>query len=120
MKNVIAPAGLLVAAAMFALMGSSSQRARQLSFQPESQVHNRRLERTYDTTVTGLPAAYGNVANVWDPLAGSDQPVFWYIAKCGGATFASVVAKCLGVVQCSPKGDSTGKVIPSAPVSIML
>jgi hypothetical protein len=120
MKSVIAPSGLLVAVSMFALMGNMSQQSReQLNFQPETQVQHRRLQGTYDTSVSEIPAAYMHAANVWDPLVASDQPVFWYLAKCGGATFASVVAKCLGVVQCSPKGDSTGKAIPSAPVSRM-
>jgi hypothetical protein len=86
----------------------------ELKFKVDDQ-ENRKLQGSYDTSSVALPPAYDNVANVWEPLAPTDQPVFWYISKCGGATFSSIIAKCLAVVQCSPKGDSTGKNIPAAP-----
>lgn len=115
-NKLIAPAGLLMVAAMFAFVNNGEQ-TRQLSFNPDSGTQHRKLQSTYDTTVAPVPDAYAHVGNVWDPVVATDQPVFWYLAKCGGATFSTVVAKCLGVVQCSPKGDSTGKTIPPAPVS---
>jgi hypothetical protein len=76
---------------------------------------HRLLLQSYDTSDTKVPSMYSHVANVWTAPEPSDQAVFWYVAKSGGATFSSIVAKCLGIVQCSPKGDFTGKAIPNAP-----
>lgn len=93
---------------------ASVGKSRQLSFVPDDSRH-RKLAGSYDTTIATSPAEYDNSAYVWEGIAGTDQPIFWYIGKSGGATFSSIIAKCLGVTQASPKGDSTGKVIPMAP-----
>ena len=115
MKKYIIPAGFILLIGLNAVFNGGKQaQGRQLKFQADDSTH-RRLNGAYDISETEVPATYVHTKNVWDPIAPSDQPVFWYIGKCGGATFASIVAKCLGVVQCSPKGDSTGKIIPSAP-----
>ena len=96
---------------------TSGRRDKQLYFNVEEEPDHRQLQVSseYNTSEVAVPITYYHVANVWEPVGLTDQPVFWYISKCGGATFSTIVAKCLDVVQCSPKGDSTGKVIPNAP-----
>jgi hypothetical protein len=90
---------------------------KQIYFNVEEELEHRQLQdaTVYDTSEVAVPLSYTHVANVWDPVGQTDQPVFWYLAKCGGATFSTIIAKCLGLVQCSPKGDSTGKTILNAP-----
>ncbi len=114
------PAACVLLIGLNALLNSglnSGRSDKQLYFNAEEELDHRELQvfSEYNTFVEEVPISFSNVANVWDPVGQTDQPVFWYIAKCGGATFSTIIAKCLHVVQCSPKGDSTGKMIPNAP-----
>jgi hypothetical protein len=83
----------------------------------ESDSDRRRLLNGYDDSLANLPSYTDNFANVWDPFQPTDQAIFWYIGLAGGQTFTNIAAKCLGLTQCSPKGDANGTEIPPAPVS---
>jgi hypothetical protein len=78
----------------------------------------RSLDNRYDESTSSLPAFTDSFTNVWDPIQASDQPIFWYIGLAGGQTFTSIAAKCLGLVQCSPKSPGNGTQIALAPVSL--
>lgn len=70
---------------------------------------SRTLYTPYDTaTDTVLPAWTDSLADVWEPMAPTDTPLFWFLPKAGGAIIVRTFTYCLGLALASNKGTNTG------------